>query len=121
MMDRDDRLLAEMALRNWIILAVLLILSLFWWDAGVSIGILAGGVLAILNYRLLGRALVRLLDNPQHAAQKGFRFNYLFRLLFVACALYLLMVRGGLSPLALSVGLSVIVINILITMLKRLY
>ncbi len=121
MTDRDDLLLAEMARRNWFILVVLLLLSLLWWDLRISLAVLAGGVLAILNYRMLGKSLVRLLGDPQRSAQKGFQFNYMFRLLFVACAIYLLLVRGGLSPLALSVGLSVVVVNVLITTLKRLY
>ena len=121
MTDNDDQLLAEMALRNWIILIVLLLLSLLWRDVMLSLGVLAGGVLAILNYRWLGRSLSRLLNDPQFSSQKGFQRNYIFRLLFIACALYLLLVRGGLNPLALVVGLSVIVINLMVTLLKRLY
>ncbi len=121
MTDNDDQLLAEMALRNWIILIVLLLLSLLWQDMKLSLGVLAGGVLAIINYRWLGRSLTRLINEPHLASRKGFQRNYLFRLLFIACAIYLLLVRGGLHPLALSVGLSVIVINLLFTLLKRLY
>ncbi len=120
-MNKDDQLLAELARRNWFILVVLLLLSLLWWDWQISLAVLAGGVLAIMNYRMLGKSLVRLLGDPQHSARKGFQFNYMFRLLFVASAIYLLLVRGGLSPLALSVGLSVVVVNVLITTLKRLY
>lgn len=118
---QDDRLLAEMAMRNWIILIVLVVLSLFWRSFSVTMGVLAGGVLVIINYRWLSRSLLRVLGDPNAASEKGFKRNYLFRLLFIACAIYLLLVRGGVHPLALVIGLSVVVINLMITTVKRLY
>ena len=117
----DDRLLAEIALRNWIILLVLIILSLFWQSLPVTMGVLSGGVLVIINYRWLGRSLFKVISNPQQGAEKGFKRNYIFRLLFIASSIYLLLVRGGVHPIALTVGLSVVVINIAITTAKRLY
>ncbi|WP_321367065.1 ATP synthase subunit I [uncultured Desulfuromusa sp.] len=121
MMPQDDQLLAEMAGRNWIILIVLVLLSLFWQSYAVTLGVLAGGVLVIINYRWLGRSLFKVLGDPQPAAEKGFKRNYLFRLLFIASSIYLLLVRGEVHPLALVVGLSVVVINLMITTVKRLY
>jgi hypothetical protein len=121
MIFQDDQLLAEMARRNWIILLVLVLLSLFWQSRSVTLGVLAGGVLVIINYRWLGRSLFKLLGDPQLATEKGFKRNYLFRLLFIASAIYLLLVRGGVHPLALVVGLSVVVINLIVTTAKRLY
>ena len=121
MTQQDDQLLAEMARRNWIILIVLLLFSLLWQSFPVTMGVLAGGVLVIINYRWMGRSLFKLLGDPHLAAEKGFKRNYLFRLLFIAGSIYLLLVRGGVHPLALVVGLSVVVINLVITTAKRLY
>lgn len=121
MMQQDDLLLLQMARRNWIILIILVLLSLFWQSLPVTMGVLAGGVLVIINYRWLGRSLFKVLGDPQLAAEKGFKRNYLFRLLFIACSIYLLLVRGGVHPLALVVGLSVVVINLMVTTAKRLY
>jgi len=118
---RDDQLLAEMAQRNWIILLGLVLLSLFWQSLPVTMGVLAGGVLVIINYRWLGRSLFKVISDPQPGAEKGFKRNYLFRLLFIASSIYILLVRGGVHPNALVVGLSVVVINIAITTAKRLY
>ena len=81
----------------------------------------AGGVLVIINYRWLGRSLFKLLSDPQLAAEKGFKRNYLFRLVFIASSIYLLLVRGEVHPLALVVGLSVVVLNLIVTTAKRLY
>lgn len=118
---QDDQLLAEMARRNWVILIVLVLLSLFWKSLPVTMGVLAGGVLVIINYRWMGRSLAKLLGDPHLAAEKGFKRNYLFRLVFIAISIYILLVRGGVHPLALVVGLSVVVINLLVATAKRLY
>ncbi len=120
-MEQDDQLLALMAQRNWIILVVLVLGSLLWQSLPVTMGVLAGGVLVIINYRWLGRSLFKVLGNPVSGAEKGFKRNYLFRLIFIASSIYLLLVRGGVHPVALMVGLSVVVINLLVTIAKRLY
>ncbi len=120
-MEADDRLLVELAQRNWIILVVLVLISLLWQSLPITMGVLAGGVLVIINYRWLGRSLFKVLGNPVPGAEKGFKRNYMFRLVFIASSIYLLLVRGEVHPLALAVGLSVVVINLLVTIAKRLY
>ncbi len=121
MTQEDDQLLEQMARRNWIILIVLVLLSLFWQSPPVTYGVLAGGMLVIINYRWLGRSLLAVLNDPQLDSAKGFKRNYLFRLVVISSAIYLLLVRGGVHPLALVVGLSVVVLNVMITTVKRLY
>ncbi len=121
MTQKDDQLLAVMARRNWIILIVLVLLSLFWQSPPVTYGVLAGGILVIINYRWLGRSLLSVMSDPQPHSAKGFKRNYFFRLVVIASAIYLLLVRGGVHPLALVVGLSVVVLNVMITTVKRLY
>jgi len=120
-METDDQLLVELAQRNWIILVVLVLISLLWQSLSITMGVLAGGVLVIINYRWLGRSLFKVLGNPMPGAEKGFKRNYMFRLVFIASSIYLLLVRGEVHPLALAVGLSVVVINLLVTIAKRLY
>lgn len=121
MTQADDQLLAVMARRNWIILIVLVLLSLFWQSPPVTFGVLGGGLLVIFNYRWLGRSLLKLINDPQLHSAKGFKRNYFFRLIVIASAIYLLLVRGGVDPVALVVGLSVVVLNLMITTVKRLY
>jgi len=117
----DDQLLETMARQNWIILTVLVLLSLFWQSLPVTMGVLAGGMLVIINYLWLGRSLAKVLSDPHRGAEKGFKRNYLFRLLFIACAMYVFLVRGGVHPLAFTAGLSVVVINIMVITVRRLY
>ena len=121
MTDRDDQLLAEMARRNWYILATLVLLSLFWQSSSVTYGVLGGGMLVIMNYRSLSRSLMKLIGDPQRHSAKGFKRSYIFRLVVIASVIYILLVRGEVHPLALVVGLSVVALNLLITTVKRLY
>jgi hypothetical protein len=121
MSDADAQLLAELTRRNWLILVVMVLLSLLWRSPPVTLGVLAGGLLVIFNYRSMGRSLTHLLNNPLPGAQKGFKINYFFRLAFIGFALYLLIVYAKVHPLALVIGLSVVVLNLFIATIKRLY
>ncbi len=110
-----------MARRNWIILAGLILASLAWWSVQVTQGVIAGGLVAIIGYGWLQRSLVKALSHTDNRTPKRFQSGYVFRLAALAAALFLLIAKGGVQPIALSVGLSVVVINIIWTTLKRLY
>jgi len=118
--DKDEQLLEELARRNWIILGALLLLSLLWHSIEVALGVLSGGLLAIIGFLWLYRSLQRTLGEPSSASAKGFQFGYLVRLGALSGAVFLLIVKAKVHPVALTVGLSVVVINILWTALKRL-
>ena len=119
MKDKDEQLLEELARRNWIILALLVLLSLLWRSVDVTLGVLSGGLLAIIGYLWLYRSVQRtLFEASQHSA-RGFQFSYLVRLAALAAALFLLIAVAKVHPVALTAGLSVVVINILWITLKR--
>lgn len=120
MTDKDDQLLAALARRNWYILAGLTLLSLAWRSVAVTQGVLAGGLVAIIGYSWLNRSLVKTLANPHQRAAKGFQITYIVRLAALGTAIFLLIAKGGVNPLALSVGLSVVVINIFWTTWRRM-
>jgi hypothetical protein len=119
--DKDDLLLAQLARRNWIILAGLILASLAWWSVAVTQGVIAGGLVAIIGYGWLQRSLVKALSQADNRTTKRFRSGYIVRLAALAAALFLLIAKGGVHPVALSVGLSVVVINIIWTTFRRLY
>lgn len=117
--DRDEHLLGEIARRNWIILAVLTLASLPWRSATVTLGILGGGLVAIGGYYWLHRSLRQLLEIPQAGGGRKFRFGYIIRLGSLAAALLLLITVVRVNPVGLALGLSVVVINIGWTTIKR--
>lgn len=106
---------------NWYVLMLMLLVSLFWQAMSVTLGILAGGLLVILNFGWMGRSLSRVISSPQQYSAGGFKRNYFLRLLVVCCAIYLFLVRYNVHPLALVVGLSVVVVSLLLTTVKRFY
>lgn len=115
----DDQLLAILARRNWIILAILVLGSLVWRSLTVTKGVMAGGLLAIIAYGWLYRSLTKALAAPDWRAARGFKLSFFMRLSALALAVFLLIAKGGVNPLALAAGLSVVIINILWTTLQR--
>lgn len=114
----DERLLAAMARRNWLILAALLLGSLLWRSPQVTLGVLAGGLVAIASYYWLHRSLRRLLLAAEPGGTRRFQFGYLGRLAALAGILALLL-KSGAHPLGLTAGLSVVLVNIFWTTIKR--
>ena len=99
--------------RNWVILGGLLVVSLPFANWPVSMGILAGGLVAIAGFAWLRRSLRRLLADPAHGARVRYQFGYVVRLLLLAGVLALLIAVVKIHPVGLAIGLSVVVINLL--------
>ena len=119
MKDVDEELLGEIARRNWVILAVLVVLSLAWRSLDITLGVFSGGLVAIIGYRWLYRSLRKMLDSPSRGSARSFQFSYFVRLGALGASLFLLIALARVHPVGLAVGLSVVVINIGWTTLKR--
>jgi hypothetical protein len=119
--DQDEQLLGDIARRNWVVLTVLVLLSLLWRSTPVTLGVLSGGLVAIGGYRWLQHSLQRMLAEPSRQSARSFKISYFIRLGSLAAVLLLLITVAGVNPVGLAVGLSVVVVNILWTTLKRLY
>ncbi len=120
MENRDDQLLQTLGRRNWLILAILLLVSLCWQSRGVFFGVLSGGLVAIVGYYWLRLALMRMLAEPNRLSAKRFQWGYLARLIVLGGTLFLLIGVVHIHPLGLAVGLSVVLLNLLVTTLQRL-
>lgn len=117
--DRDEHLPAEMARRNWVILGILVLLSILWRSIPVTSGVLGGGLIAIAGFHWMHRSLRQALSGSEPGAAKRFQMTYFLRLGSLAAAIAVLIVPAGVHPAALAAGLSVVVINILWTTIKR--
>jgi len=118
--DADQSFLDRIARRNLIILAALLVVSLIWGSAPLSLGILTGGLLALGGFWWQQRTLRRVLEEPTPQAARGFQVRYFLRLAGLGLILYVLIGRLGVHPVGLALGLSVVVINIFCTALVRI-
>lgn len=115
----SERLIQELAGRNWLILAGMALISLCWRSFAVTAGVLGGGLVVIGGFRSLHRSLIRLLQEPGRGAGMSFHFRTLVRLACLAVAIFLLIGPLKVQPLALVAGLSVVVINLMWATLQR--
>ncbi len=111
-MDQIERLPAQLARRNWIILTVLLLGSLPFGNFALSAGILVGGLVAIAGFFWLQRSLGRLLEQPTGGTKFRYQFGYIIRLATLAAVLAVLIAIVKINVIGLIIGLSVVIINL---------
>lgn len=121
MSEEDQNLLAQMARRNWIILALLLAASALARNPDFTLGVLSGGLTAVAGYQWLHRSLKKTLRCSDAGRVRSFQVGYLLRLLALAVALGLLIAVAKVNIVGLVIGLSVVVINIFWTTMKRIF
>jgi hypothetical protein len=111
-MDQIEQLPAQLARRNWIILALLLLGSLPFGNFTLSLGILTGGLIAIGGFIWMRRSLDQLLSQ----ATGGSRFSYIsgcfIRLAVLAVILAIMIAIVKIHVIGLVIGLSVVIINL---------
>ncbi len=120
MPEADDLLPAKICRRNWLLWAGLTVASLLWRSQAVFFGVAAGGLVSIGGFYWLRWSLAKLLAGAGEQKARGYQFTVLLRLLVLAAALFLLIGPARLSPPALAVGLSVVVLNIMGLALERI-
>ena len=97
----------------WCVLAILTLGGLLFGSARFAVGVLLGGLLAILNFYWLSSILQRLLHIQPKNSASYVVVRYLLRLTLIGVALFGLL-RAGTDVYGLIVGLSVLVLNILL-------
>jgi len=109
----EETLCSVIIKRSLVLLAVLVIAAFCFFSVDVALGILAGGVIAIVNFLWMGNTLQRILgflpDNPVRYSL----FRFFARMTVLGIVLYLILTSGWFSTIGLVVGLSVIVANII--------
>jgi hypothetical protein len=101
------------------LLSFLAIAAFALFSGKVSLGILAGGIIAIVNFIWLRNALQRILGlMPVNATRYAF-MRYIARMTITGCALYFVITSDLFSLAGILVGLSIIVVNIIALSLYR--
>lgn len=123
MTDQDAGLATALARSNWVILALMVVVSLLWRSPPVTLGVLGGGLVIAINYHWMGRSLTKLLADPQRAPQRKIftGISYLLRLVVMGLAIYLLLAHVKVHPIGLVVGLSLYVVNLMYSTIRRIY
>lgn len=115
----EDKLFATIIKGSFGLLALLTLLALALFSGKAALGVLAGGVIAIINFLWMRNVLQRILGllpaNPQRYAM----MRYIGRMSATGFALYFVLTSGWFSLTGVLTGLSIIVINILALSLYR--
>ena len=113
MLIKDEALLKRIEQFNWVLLALLATGSFVFFSRKFALGVLVGGILAIANFYLMKRSLLRALD-PQREGKTRFLYLLKYYLRFAALGLViaLLLIKGWVNPFGMLLGLSIIVLGI---------
>ena len=113
MLIKDEALLKRIEQFNWVLLALLATGSFVFFSRKFALGVLVGGILAIANFYLMKRSLLKALD-PQRKGKTRFLYVVKYYLRFAALGLIiaLLLIKGWVSPFGMLLGLSIIVLGI---------
>jgi len=116
----DGEEIGQLVRRNWIVLALFLLVSLVWQSTAVTFGVLCGGAVALFSFHWLQFSLIRMFIQLDTGATRQYKSSYLLRLFSVTAVLYLLVVVVRVNLLALAAGLSVVVVSLIWTAIERL-
>ena len=109
----EDKLVTAIIKGSLALLLVFSLLGLVLFSTKAALGVLAGGLIGIVNFLWMRRILRRTLGLlPGNSGQRAILW-FVVRLSLVGIILYLLMVSGRFSLIGLLVGLSTIVITIM--------
>ena len=95
---------------NAIILAVLTLGSVYFKSLSVTLGVLAGGIIIIVNFWFLRKIVERIIKK----ADKGafFAFSYIFKFTALLAILFAIIYSGIVDIIGLIVGLSTVFLGI---------
>lgn len=108
----EDNLFAVIIKGSLGLLAVLTLAGCAFFSLKTGLGILAGGVIAIINFLWLRNVIQRIIGLLPGKPVLYAQIRFLLRLVLTGFALYAVITSGWFSVAGLLVGLSIIVTNI---------
>jgi hypothetical protein len=115
-----DPLQRKIEIANWIALAVIFIISWIFTPFDFYLGVILGGFISILNFHWMERGLRGIFSNTAGNVKGGVMVKYYIRLVLTAIVLYFLIANATVNVIGLLIGLSVVVINIIVTLITTM-
>jgi len=115
-----DPLQQKLEKLNWAILALLVLISLIFMKPPFTLGVLLGGLISIMNFIWLKRDLRVVFGSLTGRAKAAVMFRYYIRFFVSAVIIFFIITRTVADVLGLLVGLSIVVINIILSLLMNL-
>lgn len=99
---------------NWVVLGVILALSLLFLPGRFTLGVLAGGLVSIVNFYWLSRDLKGALSRHAEKAKPFMMVKYYIRFIVTGVVLFVIITKAPVDIFGLVLGLSVVVINVIV-------
>ena len=115
-----DPLQKRLESTNWILLAALVGSSLLLNTTRLSLGILCGGLISVVNFHWLYHNLRSVLTKHPNRAKKAVLIHYYLRLAVTAFVLFWVISGNLVDVIGLVIGLSVVSLNMILTTILAL-
>ncbi len=115
-----DPLQQRLEIANWVVLAVLVLTGAFLFSLKLTLGILLGGLISIVNYHWLCRDVKKVFQHLTDRAKSRIMFKYYIRFGVTAVVLYFIVSSGIVDVIGLLIGLSTVIVNIVLTAVMAL-
>ena len=112
MISLEEQLLDRVLKLNLPLLGLFLAGSLALWNLDFSLGVLAGGVLAVVNFRFLHRSLKKQFSPGQRPSVMGVVGRSYLRFAATGVIILILLKFDLVDAIGLLAGLSVVVLNL---------
>jgi hypothetical protein len=106
---------------GWALLALLIVISLPFNSLRLTLGIILGGAISVINFHMLSKNLMNFVIQDMNHIRAAVIPRYFMRLAATALALYMIISRDIADVIGLVIGLSVIVMDIFITTILTLF
>ena len=97
-----------------LVLGLVILASLLFWDAGITLGVALGGLIGTLNFYALRRLVQTIATGGSPRKQAVIVLLLMLKFGALAGLIYLAMKLLPINPLALLVGISVLVLSIFV-------
>lgn len=115
-----DPLQRRLEITNWLIFLFLVACSAPFTSAKFTFGIACGGLISIVNFHWLYRNLRSVLRRPSGGVRAAIMIRYYIRFVATGVVLFFVISRYLVDVIGLIIGLSVVVINIVATVIVML-
>ncbi len=116
----QQRILKFVTLSNWILFAAASMVGLLIASPDLASGIIAGGLIAVINFHLLYRTLKQSLTPPHVTSPMVVILKYYIRFIISAVIICLLIAGDVVHPLGLFIGLSIVVASIILGTIREI-
>ena len=107
--------------RNWLILSLITIAGLILGSVPMATNIFAGGLISISSFYWLNRSLKKLLGPGSVGSKFGMQLLSMLKIVIIALVLLLLIMNFSVDPIGLLIGLSIVVINVFVVVIKSIF